>query len=151
MSMSWNEALRRIASGEDVEAVLDEKSGQENAAFVEWMRTEQGRPDLAESYLVRVRDIETGVHGARGCWHALSLAQRRILAEADRNGGRLERAGKEYRHGARNQPYKPVYVATIRNLCSRDLMAWDGGAFDPEAAVVVTERGRFVLKHGVSS
>jgi hypothetical protein len=33
-------------------------------------------------------------------------------------------------------------AATIRNLCARDLLAWDGGAF------AVTERGRFVLRHG---
>jgi hypothetical protein len=146
--MSWDETMRRIAAGEDVQAVLDEKSERESTEFAEWMRTKQGRPDLADKYLARVREIETGVYGARACWHALSLAQRRILIEANQHGGRLDRVGKEYRHKARNQPYKPVYVATVRNLCERDLMAWDGGAFDPEAAAIVTERGRFVLKHG---
>jgi hypothetical protein len=28
------------------------------------------------------------------------------------------------------------------------LLAWDGGALDPEKAAVITERGLFVLKHG---
>ena len=39
-------------------------------------------------------------------------------------------------------------VKTIRNLADRGLLAWDGGAFDPEAAAIPTERGRFVAKHG---
>ena len=139
--------MRRIANGEDVEAVLDEQAAADNAEFVAYMRS-CGRPDLADNYLAKVREIDSGVYGARVTWSALSMAQRRALQEANLYGGVVERVGKQYRHKARQQPYKPVYVATIRNLCARDLMAWDGGAFDPEAAAVVTERGRFVLKHG---
>lgn len=147
MSMSWEEAVRRIAAGEDTEAVLDEKSAAERAEFIEWLRREAG-DEAADRHLAKMREIDTGVYGARGCWAALSLAQRRALAEAERHGGRLDRVGKEYRHSARDQSYKPVYVATVRNLCARELMAWDGGAFMPEDAAVVSERGRFVLKHG---
>jgi hypothetical protein len=42
---------------------------------------------------------------------------------------------------------KPIYARTLRNLCARNLMAWDGGAFDPEAVAVITENGRFVYQH----
>jgi hypothetical protein len=150
MRMSWDEAVKRIAAGEDIEAVLDERSAAEAASFVGYLRSE-GRPDLADKHQALVREIDTGIYGARATWHALSVAQRRTLAEAASSGGRVDRVGKDYRHKNRNQPYKPVYVATIRNLCARDLMSWDGGAFDPEAVAVVTERGRFVLKHGVDA
>lgn len=145
--MDWNEALRRIRAGEDVQAVLDEKDRIENADFVAYLRRE-GRPDLAEHYLARIKDIESGVYGARNCWHALSKAQRTALAVAQEQGGRLQRCGKEYRVRDRIWHHQPIRVATMRNLCARDLMTWEGGAFDPEAVVVLTERGRFVLKHG---
>ena len=148
-SISWDDAIRRIASGEDAEAVLDEKLAAETSDFVNYLRS-IGRPDLAESHLARVREIDSGVYGARNTWHSISVAQRQALAEAAEHGGRLDRVGKEYRHkGAR--PDRPIYVATVRNLCSRALMAWDGGAFDPEAAAVITERGVFILKRGGSA
>ena len=145
--MTWDEALKRIAAGEDTLAVLDEKSNAEQAEFVAWLRRESG-DQAAERHLAKMREIDTGIYRARGTWHALTVSQRRILAEAAQHGGRVDRVGKEYRHANRDQPYRSVYAATIRNLCARDLMAWDGGAFDPEAAAVVTERGRFVLEHG---
>lgn len=109
---------------------------------------DEGRPDLLAEYDAKMRDLDSGVMGAQSTWHSISATQRRALTEAAEHGGKLVRVGKEYRHGARNQPYKPIYVKTVRNLCSRDLLAWDGGAFDPESAAVVTERGLFVLSHG---
>jgi hypothetical protein len=149
--MNWDEALRRIAAGEDVQAVLDEKSLIQRAEFVSYLLSLRRGVDLADEYLAKIKEIETGVHGARACWSALTEPQQRALRIADDVGGRLERMGnKEYRHhGKRVWPH-PIRVSTIRCLCSRELMAWDGGAFDPEAVAVITERGRFVLKHGPS-
>lgn len=149
MTMSWEEALRRIRAGEDVQAVLDQRLADERDEFVAWLREEAG-DEAAERHLVKVRDIDTGVYGARMCWQSISYAQRRALSDAHKHGGRFDRVGKQYRDRDRNQPYKPVYVSTVRSLCARELMAWDGGALDPEAAAVVTERGRFVLEHGAS-
>ena len=37
---------------------------------------------------------------------------------------------------------------TVRALAAHELLAWDGGALDPERKAVVTERGRFVFAHG---
>lgn len=145
MGRSWDEALRRIAAGEDIEAVLEEKAAHEVADFVAYLRSE-GKTDAADRYLAKVREINSGVYGARNTWHSISPAQRRVLLEVNEHGGRVERVGKQYRH--RSQNHKPIYAATIRNLCTRDLMAWDGGIFDPEAIAVLTERGWFVIRHG---
>lgn len=146
--MKWAEALRRIADGEDEQAVLEEKIKADNEDFVEYMRRE-GRPDLAERYQERIKSINSGVYGAKACWSALSEAQRCALGVAASLGS-LARRGKEYGFAGSKRTWPhPIRVATIRNLCARDLMAWDGGAFDPEAVAVITERGRFVLKHGL--
>lgn len=145
-TMSWDEAIRRIRDGEPVADVLDEKLARDELSFRDWMAKEC--PDQLASYDARMRDIKLGITGARNAWHSISPAQRRALTEAAAYGGRLERIGKEYRHKDRHQPYRPIYVATVRAVCAHEFMAWDGGAFDPEGAAVVTERGHFVLKHG---
>lgn len=89
------------------------------------------------------------------CWHSISPAQRRALQYAAANEGRLERSFLSKRYICRDplspDSETPIRVRTIRNLCARDLLAWDGGAFDPEAAAVITERGLFVLKHGAGT
>lgn len=43
---------------------------------------------------------------------------------------------------------KPIRLATLRKLAAHGLVDWDGGAFDPEAAAVLSEQGRFVLAKG---
>lgn len=43
---------------------------------------------------------------------------------------------------------KAARLDTVRNLAARELVAWDGTAFDPEARAVLSERGRFVVRHG---
>jgi hypothetical protein len=152
--MNWIEVYRRIAAGEEVEHVLDEKSAADRASFRGYM-LDLGRTDpravaaLAE-YDKAMRDLDTGVMGARATWAALSRVQRKILALAAANGGTLERNGKVYhvRWGVADLSMLSIRVSSIRALAARDLFAWDGGYLDPEAAVVLTERGRFVLAHG---
>ena len=87
--------------------------------------------------------------GAVRTWRRLSHTQRRALAEAQLHGGRLELVGREYRHGARHQPYVPIHAATVSRLCQLELMGWErwGDPLDYDGAAVVTERGRFVLAH----
>jgi hypothetical protein len=136
--------MQRIRAGEPALDVIEEVTAAHQADFRDWLMKEC--PNQVASYDARMRDIAMGTCGARNCWHSLSHTQRRALTEASRHGGKLVRVGKEYRHAARHQPYIPIYVATVRVLCAHELMAWDGGAFDPEAVAVVTERGSFVLK-----
>ena len=146
--MDWPEVVRRISNGEDAEAVLDQRELEETADFVAYLQ-QMGRPDLAEHHLARMREIDTGVWGAKAAWHSISAAQKKALILACkvqrlilRDGGALVYDTEHEQAGIR--------YATVKNLCQRDLLAWDGGAFRPSDAVVATERGRFVLKHGES-
>ena len=148
--MDWDEVLRRVAGGEDVEAVLDERSKAETNRFAEYMR-EIGQPGLADSYLAKIKEIDSGIEGARNTWHSLSEPQRAALELACEGVRFVRRPGRatvfDAERGGRQQP-AGVRYPTIRNLCERDLLAWDGGAFKPGDAAVVTERGRFVVAHG---
>lgn len=132
-----------------------EIESRETNERVRQMLYEAGRPDLVARFDAKMRDIETGVYGARNCWHSISPAQREALRFAASVGRRLiwkpllghapMYAPETYdgRYASR-----PIRKPTMRNLCARELMAWDGGAFDPEAAAIITERGLFVIKHG---
>src|SRR5580658_3016903 len=139
--MTHKEMLRRIQNGEDVQHVIETASAESRAEFRSWMlkwaETNRGVEIALEHYDAAMRDLDSGVMGARSTWHSISPAQQRALRTAleDTVDGKWVRG-----IGAG--------VSTIRALCARDLMAWDGGAFDPEAAAVITERGRFVLAHG---
>lgn len=146
----WDIAHRKIAAGEDPAAAVDEALLADRDEFVEYLRG-MGRQDLAEKHIARMRDIDLGLDRARVLWSSISTAQRRALAYADKHGGRIGRVGKEYLDRQWSTPERPIQVATVRALCKYDLMAWDGGLPDPEAAAVVTERGRFVLKNGRQS
>lgn len=111
---------------------------------------EQGRPDLVAEFDRKMREIDTGIEGARNCWHSISEAQRRALTFASSVHGRLVKSALRRRYigvPLDPQPEAPILVKTVRALCAHNLLAWDGGAFDPEAAAVITERGLFVLKH----
>lgn len=150
MTISWEQALGMIRSGHDVEHVLDLKSLADNEEFRAWFLEEAG-PEALAKYDARIKDIDSGVYGARNCWHSISPAQRRALVFTGDGDGRLVRhvVRNEYRDATGGEmPPLPIRIKTLRNLCVRDLMAWDGGAFDPEAATVITERGRFILAYG---
>jgi hypothetical protein len=113
------------------------------------MLRDEGRPDLADDLTQRLRDIDSGVHGARSTWHSISDAQRRVLLLLGSGPASLRRVGRTYDVvsplGSRAIG---IRLATARNLAARDLLEWTGGAFDPEASGVITEHARFVLKHG---
>ena len=111
--------------------------------------------DALRDYDARMRDVESGVAGARGTWQALSPAQRRtllflaagrVLVRSVRiRGGYYDAVGAG---GGVSSIAKAARVDTVRNLARRELVAWDGSAFDPEARAVLNERGRFVIQHG---
>lgn len=128
---------------------LVERNAQRNNARVIAL-IEETDPTAAARLRLELRNVELGITQARATWSALSEAQRRVLTTAVTQG-RFQRVGKQYRQSSqRAQATKPIYAPTMRNLCARDLMAWDGGAFDPEAAAVITEHGRFVYRQRTS-
>lgn len=127
-----------------------EEESERSRRRVKAILWEQGRPDLANELDAKMRDIRLGIDGARSAWHSISDAQRRVLTILE-TGRHLIRGTGKARYDATGAPY-PVpnlcRLATARALCARDLLAPDGGAFDPESKFVLTERARFVMKHG---
>lgn len=130
---------------EEVDHAIEADMRQREERFRAYM-IEIGRPDLLAEYDAKQREYRLGIYSAKMTWHSISPAQRRALLDTERHGGRLTREGKEYRHRDRHQPYRPIRIATVRNLAARELLAWDGGAFDPEGSAVLTEHGQFVVK-----
>lgn len=145
----WHEIARRVAAGEDIQAVLDEVDIQERADFDHYLRHELNRPDLADRHAAFLRDLDLGIYGARQTWAALTLRQRETLKlVAGWRHPRLVRPNTSPTHYFRDGTNKPpiCQYPTVRNLCERELLAWDGGAFEPWRAAVLTERGRFVVR-----
>lgn len=112
---------------------------------------EAGRPDLVVELDTKLREIRTGVAGARSTWHSISPAQRRVLQLLSSGRWLVRQKHSKTRYDAHGEPHAEGNVcslATFRNLTTRDLLACDGTAFDPELRGVLTEHGRFVLVHG---
>lgn len=143
--------------GEDVQQWLD---GRDRERAHELRRTilETGRPDAEKILAVHdrnMRDISTGVMGARNCWHSISPKQAYVLAVLG-TGGYLEREkpgvwlGQAHYHfyGSPRAILRLCDQRTVRALCAHELAHVDGGAFDPERRIIITERGLFVLRHG---
>ena len=138
---------------DDFEQRMDEESRREREA-IRALCLENGRPDLAADYDKNMRNLDLGITTAQNCWHSISGAQRRVLIALGEGRVLKKCRWSRSRYDACGIGYAAdaieniCAVATVRNLASRELLAWEGGAFEPEAKVVLTERGRFVLKHG---
>jgi hypothetical protein len=128
-----------------------ERQSRARAESVRKLLRGEGRNDLVRDLDDKLREIESGVDGAKAVWHSISSAQRRVL-ELLAEGRRAVRAA--WSRTQYNAPGTPHMVSplcglpTLRALSARDLVAPDGGAFDPERAFVLTDRARFVLAHG---
>jgi hypothetical protein len=127
-----------------------EREGRERTERIRQMLREEGRADLEAELDRNLRDVESGVTSARSTWHSISDAQRRVLILLAGGPASLRRMkGSTYdvvsSVGSRATR---IRLATVRNLASRGLLEWTGGAFDPEASARPTERMDFVMKHG---
>src|SRR6266480_3434366 len=90
---------------------------------------EAGGAAVLADFDAKIKLIRNGVTGARNAWHSITPAQQRALMAVVDHGGRLIRDGKVYRDRDRHMLGRPVLLSTLHPLCSRELMAWDGGAF----------------------
>ncbi len=124
-----------------------ERESRERSRTLREMLYREGRPDLVDEYDKSMKDLALGITTAKNIWHSISEAQRRTLEIVEPNGvlRRLGRGG--YGVGEWNG-LRVCGASTARNLIARDLLAVDGGVFDPECKLVLTEHARFVLKHG---
>lgn len=111
------------------------------------MLMEHGRPDLVRDLDKKLDKIRSGIDGARATWNALSHSQRGALEFMGDGGARLEKdpSGTLFTSYGHKQGYVARFRSpTVRNLLSRELIGWATNG----RKIVVTERGRFVLKHG---
>ena len=141
-------------AGEALDDLLDEAHAAELQEFRLWLSRQGPRGvEAVERYDERMRALDLGITRAQACWHSISDAQRRLVAVLGVERRYIERFGDRVflvRIKAENRTicsWQPR-IATVRNLASRDLLEWTGGAFDPEASAAPTERLRFVLRHG---
>jgi len=149
--MTWDEVARRIGAGEPAEDVLDEYHAADREDFRTYIASQgpKGVEALAR-YDARMRDLDSGVMGARNAWHSISPAQKRVMLILDTRRCLIRgTSSKRYdAHGELHALANVCGIATVRNLAAHELVAWDGGTFDPERKAVLTERGKFVLEHG---
>lgn len=136
-------------TGTDFEAQLDRDLAERHARMIELLKD---HPEELADYERDMKNLRLGITGAKNSWHSISEHQRAILRHLAARGGRLEkRAGGTMFSATRNwggaAPPR-IMLSTVRALASRYLLDWDGGAIDPEAAAVLSERGAFIVKHG---
>lgn len=109
-----------------------------------------GRPDLVAELDRNLKEVRTGTSRARSIWHSISPKQRAVL-ETMRGGRWLVRSGDTRWYDAKGTDgtvRKVCDIRTVRCLTARNLCQVNGGAFDPESKVVLTEHGLFVLRLG---
>lgn len=108
-------------------------------------------PQALAEYDAQMKDIRSGVDGARRVWHSIRAHQRLILQALATNGGQLLRVPGTKRYTLeRGGMNATILLATVRSMANRELLDWDGGSTDPEAAAVLSQRGHFVAVHGPS-
>lgn len=109
--------------------------------------------DALRGFDAAMRDHDSGVMGARNCWHSLSPAQRRVclflapgrvLVRSARVAGYYDAAGIA---PGLDTIARAARLDTVRALARHGLVAWGGGTTDPEARAVASERLRFVVAH----
>jgi hypothetical protein len=131
-----------------------EGESREKTERVRAMLLEGGHTDALAKFDRNMRDIALGITSARNCWHSLSSAQRRVLQLVCESPRRLVRSpGTMHFYDALGEPYaisRASGLKTVRTLADRELLEWNGGAFDPERIAVLTERGRFVFRIATS-
>jgi hypothetical protein len=134
---------------EDALHELERRDRESHRRFRQ-MLLDEGHADVLEEYDARMRDVATGVDGARRTWDALTPPQRRVLAMMLEHKCLVRRPGSATLYDA-HEPYlaKACGLRTVRNLIARDLLACAGGALDPEARLELNhELGKFVLDRG---
>lgn len=136
-------------SREDVLQWAD-RMAREQRARVRQLIVDAGRPDVLADFDRDMRNLDLGITMARSCWHSISVAQQRVL-QAMGEGRYLLRSMKtvtRYDAVGRGAIMDICRLSTARALCAHELIHVNGGATDPEAEFIITERGSFVLKHG---
>jgi hypothetical protein len=141
----------KIMTRGDIEHELDAQS-RASRARTRQIIAETGRLDVLADYDKNMRDLDLGITGARSTWAALSSKQRFVLRAlgVGRYLSRSLRSTAQYDALGRGAVLDICRLSTARVLCAHGLIHVNGGATDPEAQFVITERGHFVLRYGMT-
>jgi hypothetical protein len=134
----------------DVQFLMERQYSRQHEQFCNYLSS-LGRQDLIDEYRARIRALDTGMTTARATWHSLTSVQQRVMEALESRWALCRTNWSKSRYeaiGGTGAIFNFCGLPTVRKLVSHDLLAWDGGAFDPEARAVLTERGHFVLRHG---
>jgi hypothetical protein len=134
--------------GEDIQQWLDARDKAQSERMRQLLLSE-GRPDLVAELDAKIKDIRLGLAQARSCWSALSAPQREALVYLSKHKQLVRHLPGVYgRTEGLGSGLPRFRLATVRNLIARQLVDLEGGAFDPERRVVISDRGRFVVQRG---
>lgn len=133
----------------DIQHLFDEKSRRDRERVRELIRKE-GMPEILADFDQQMKDIDSGLTTARNVWHSISPAQRTLINYLATHSVKLVREGSTSSYigveGDTKSHGRLAGLKTVRSLAARDLLAWEGGAFDPEAKATLTEKAVFVFK-----
>lgn len=138
---------------DDQERVMQwfEERSRADRARTRQVILEAGRPDVLAQFDADMRNLDLGLTTARSCWHSISPKQAYTLALVGTGRYLVRTKYQPSFCDAYGEPHaisRVCQIKTARALCAHELLAPDGGAFDPEAKFVITERGSFVLRFG---
>lgn len=132
---------------DDIEQHLDRMS-RESRKRVRTMIAESGRPDVLAEFDAKMKDIDSGLDGARRTWDALSSTQRALLTALQREGGHVwndpDMPSRSY-HSRSNGMSSVVRRATVTNLSRRGLLDWGAGSSPAGSVASLSERALFML------
>jgi hypothetical protein len=140
-------------ASEDIQHQIEARSRESKERVRDLLRKEGKLEALAE-FDQSMKDLDTGLTGARSSWHSISPAQRRVIEYLANNPVKLIRSEKSTYYDSFGGDAPQTRVAglkTVRALAERGFLDWEGGAFDPELKAALTERGRFVWLKGRDS
>lgn len=131
-------------------AAFEQEARSSTDSVVRFLLAE-GRKDLADQLRTRIAADNAGLVRAGSLWLTFSGHQRTVLLLLAKFRPVRRVRDKTYEVVAGVEPLQPAFptrLATIRALGAFGLIDWTGGAFDPEASAVISDRGRFVALHG---
>jgi hypothetical protein len=96
--------------------------------------------------------IESGVASARSTWAALTEPQKRVMLALDEGRDLFRTRYSRALYDAVGKGFDAVggicRLPTVKNLHARSLLDCAGGVEDPMRKMLLSDRGRFVLKRG---
>lgn len=131
-------------------ATFDEQIRASTDSVLRFLLAE-GRKDLADELRARISANDAGLVHAGSLWLTLSGHQRTVLLLLAKFRPVRRVRDKTYEIADLAESAETAFstrLSTIRALGALGLIDWTGGVFDPEAAAMISDKGRFVALQG---